>query len=140
MNKKAYFDYEILDTIEAGIVLLGYEVKSVRAGKANIAGAYAKVYGGDVWLVNATIAPYQEKNTPDGYDQKRARKLLLKTEEIKSFIGKIKEKRYTLIPLRLYNNRGKIKVELALSKSKKLHDKREVIKAREIKRAMNRIS
>lgn len=139
VNKKAYFDYEVLDTFEAGIVLRGYEVKSVRAGKANIVGSYAKIYDGDVWLVNATIAPYQEKNMPDGYDQKQARKILLKGEEIRSLIGRVQEKGYTLVPLRLYNNRGKIKVELALCKSKKLHDKREVIKDRETKRALNRI-
>lgn len=138
-NKRAYFDYEILDTYEAGIVLHGYEVKAVRAGKAGIVGSYAKMYDGEMWLVNATIAPYQEKNTPSGYDQKRARKLLLKEEELRSLIGKTKEKGYTLVPLRLYSNKGRIKVELALCKSKKLRDKREAIKERETKRSLSRI-
>lgn len=139
MNKKAYFDYEVLDTYEAGIVLLGHEAKAVRVGKAGIAGAYARIYNDEVWLVNATIAPYQERNTPKEYDQKQARKLLLKKDETKALIGKTKEKGYTLVPLRLYSNRGRIKVELALCKSKKLHDKREAIKERETKRTLKRL-
>ncbi|OGM92376.1 SsrA-binding protein [Candidatus Wolfebacteria bacterium RIFCSPHIGHO2_01_FULL_48_22] len=138
VNRKAYFDYEVVDTYEAGIVLLGHEVKAVRAGKVGIVGSYAKVYADEVWLVNATISPYQEKNTPADYDQKRARKLLLKQEEIKELIGKTKEKGYTLVPLKLYANRGRIKVELALCKSKKKYDKREVIKERETKRTLKR--
>jgi len=138
VNRKAYFDYEVLETYEAGIALLGYEVKAVRAGKAGIVGAYAKIYNGEAWLVQATISPYQEKNTPANYDQKRARKLLLKKDELKTLIGKTKEKSYTLVPLRLYANRGRIKVELALCKSKKLHDKREAIKERETKRTLKR--
>jgi SsrA-binding protein len=138
VNKKAYFDYEVLDTVEAGIVLLGHEAKAVSVGKANIAGSYAKVYNEEVWLVNATISPYQEQNTPAEYDPKRARKLLLKKQEVKSLIGKTKEKGYTLVPLRLYRNRGKIKVELALCKSKTKQDKREKIRERETQRNIRR--
>ncbi len=140
VNKKAYFDYEIMDTLEAGIVLLGSEVKSLRAGKANIAGSYAKIYGNEAWLVHATIAPYQEQNTPKEYDPMRSRKLLLKSDEIASLIGKTKEKGYTLVPLRIFGNKGKIKIELALCRSKTKQDKREKIRERETKRAMRRLS
>lgn len=138
INKKAYFDYQILDTFEAGIVLSGYETKAVRSGKAEIVGSYAKIYNGEAWLVNARISPYQEKNTPREYDPGRARKLLLKKEELAMLIGKTKEKGLTLIPIKLYNKNLRIKVGLALAKSKKNRDKRDTIKERETKRSIER--
>lgn len=138
VNKKAYFDYEILETLEAGIVLIGPEVKSVRLGRANIVGSYAKLYNNELWLVHASIAPYQEKNMPRDYVADRARKLLLKKDELASLFGKLKEKRYTAVPLRLYVNHNVIKVELAVCRSKKQHDKRETIKTRETKRNLDR--
>jgi len=137
-NKKARFDYHIEDTLEAGIVLHGHEVKSVREGKASIVGAYIKVYGGEAWLVGATIQPYQEKNTPLEYDAERSRKLLLTKDEIARLLGVSKEKGLTLVPLKLYNNRGKIKLSVGIAKSKKTHDKRETIKRRDIERETGR--
>ncbi len=137
-NKKALFDYEILEKIEAGIGLIGVEVKSIRAGKASIAGAYAKIYGGELWLVGCFVSPYQKKNMPENYIEDRPRKLLVKKEEIKGFIGAIKEKGLTLVPLKLYNKNGRIKVELALCRSRKKFDKREVIRKRESKREIER--
>ena len=131
-------EYQILETLEAGIVLSGAEVKAVRAGKASLAGAYVKIYGNEAWLVQAHIAPYQEKNTPKDYDPVRARKLLISKGQIRSLIGTGKEKGVSLIPLQLYDKRGIIKVELAIAKGKKQHDKREAIHTRETKRTLDR--
>ena len=137
-NRKALFDYEILEKIEAGIELIGAEVKSIRAGKASIAGAYAKIYGGELWLVGCSVSPYQKKNMPENYVEDRPRRLLVKKEEIKRFAGAVKEKGLTLAPLKLYNKNGRIKLELALCKSRKKFDKRGVIKKRESKREIER--
>jgi SsrA-binding protein len=139
INKKARFDYEILETYEGGLVLSGPEVKSIRTGKASIVGSYAKVYGGEAWLIGANINPYQEKNVPSGYDPMRSKKILLKKRELSELIGKTQERGLTLVPLKLYNKGTHIKLELALAKSKKQHDKRERIKERETKRVLNRI-
>lgn len=138
-NKKAYFDYEILETFEGGLVLTGAEVKSVRSGKASLAGSYGKVYGEEVWLLGVNINPYQEKNTSAEYDPMRSRKVLLKQQEIRELIGKTQEKGLTLVPIKLYNKNNRIKVELGLARSKKLHDKRETIKDRETKRMLDRV-
>ena len=137
-NKRAHFDYVIDDTFEAGIELLGFEVKSVRNGKANIAGSYVKMYNNEAWLVNATIAPYQEKNVAVNYDPQRPRKLLLHKEEIKNLIGKQQEKGLTLVPIKLYNKQGKIKLSFGLGRSKKKGDKREMVKRRDIERETGR--
>jgi len=137
-NKKAYFDYAIQETFEAGIVLLGHEVKAVKSGKASIVGSYVKMYDNEAWLVGAQINPYQEKNTPKEYDPQRNRKLLLAKKEIKMFLGKAKEKGLTIVPLKLYNKGGKIKVAIALAKSKKAPDKRETIKKRDVERELGR--
>lgn len=133
-NRKAHFDYEIAKNIEAGIELYGHEVKSARAGKFQIVGARVLMRGGEAWLVNSHIPPYQPKNTSDDYEPDRARRLLLAKDEIKELTGSLQEKGWTLVPLRAYLKRGLIKIELGLGRGRKKSDKREVIK----KRAHNR--
>lgn len=133
-NKRAYFDYEILETYESGIELKGFEVKSIKNGRINLAGSYAIVKNNEIWLLNADIPPFQPKNAPLDYNSKRTRRLLLKKEEIKNLIGKIHEKGLTLAPLKVYTKYGKIKIEIGLAKSRKKSDKRELIKKREIKK------
>ncbi|MBP6855792.1 MAG: SsrA-binding protein SmpB [Candidatus Pacebacteria bacterium] len=138
VNKKARFDYEILSTYEAGLSLLGHEAKAVTVGKASIIGSFAKIYNNTAWLVGATIGPYQQKNTAPGYDPTRARALLLNKKEIKELLGATQQKGLTLVPLKLYNNHGKIKLELGLAKSKTKGDKRETIKKRDTQRSASR--
>jgi SsrA-binding protein len=140
-NKRAYFDYQILETYEAGIELLGFEVKSVKTGRINLGGSYVIIRGGQTWLLNADIPPYQPKNIPKDYDSKRTRRLLLKKSEIKNLIGRTQEKGLTLVPLKVYTKgkTGKIKVEIGLAKSRKKADKRELIKKREAEREMKKI-
>lgn len=137
-NRRARFDYDIIDTYEAGIELKGFEVKSVTSGRGNLTGAYAIVRGGEVWLLNMEIPPYQPANMPSDYDSTRTRRLLLKKEEIKVLIGKIKERGLTLIPLKLYSKNRRIKIALGLGKAKKKYDKRETIKKRETEREIRR--
>lgn len=136
-NRKVKFHYEILENIEAGIMLEGSEVKSIRDGKVNISEAYASIYGEEVFLVNAQISSYQAGNYVD-HDPFRKRKLLLHKREIKRLLGAIKEKRLTLVPLKLYFKNGRVKVELILGKGKKLVDKRQTIKKRMDDRQMRR--
>jgi SsrA-binding protein len=137
-NKKATFDYFILETYEAGLVLTGTEIKSVRAGRVNLKDGYARVTGTDVWLYNVHISPY-EKGTHYNHDPLRPRKLLLRIEQIKRLIGKTREKGLTLVPLSMYLKENKwAKVELALVKGKAKHDKREAIAERDAKRAMEK--
>ena len=136
-NRRARFDYDISETIEAGIELLGHEVKSVRGGHMNIAGSHALIRGGEAWLLNATIPPYQPLNVPENYDSKRTRRLLLKHEEAKNLIGKLKEK-YSLIPLEAYSKNNRIKILLGIAKPRKKHDKRELLKKRAAEREMGR--
>lgn len=130
-NKKAYFDYEILDRYEAGVELRGFEVKSAKNGRFNIAGSYVILRGGEAWLINSDIPPYQPKNTPPDYDSKRNRRLLLNRKEIKFLSGKLQEKGLTLLPLKIYIKNNLIKLELGLARHKKEYDKRETIKKRE---------
>jgi SsrA-binding protein len=130
-NKKAYFDYEISETFEAGIELLGHEVKAVRTGKASLVGSLVKIYGGQVWLVGATIGPYQVKNTSSDFEPTRSRRLLIKKKEIITLIGKTAAKNLTLVPLKLYNKRGIIKLEIGLGVHRNKSDKRETIRKRE---------
>jgi len=138
-NKRAYFDYEILETYEAGVELFGFEVKAIKTGKINLAGAYVIIRNNQTWLLNADIPPYQPVNAPSDYDSKRTRRLLLKKKEIKNLIGHTHEKGLTLMPLKVYTTkRGKIKIEIGLAKSRKKADKREVIKKREIEREIRR--
>ncbi|MCX6737844.1 MAG: SsrA-binding protein SmpB [Candidatus Parcubacteria bacterium] len=129
-NKKAFFDYLPLETFEAGIVLNGHEVKSIRLGRANLQGAFVVFKDEDPYLLNASVPPYQPNNTPNSYNEKRTRKLLLNKSEIKYLIGKSAQKGLTLLPLRMYTNQGKIKIEIAIVKHKNKIDKREVLKKR----------
>jgi len=137
-NEKARFDYHILETLEAGLVLAGYEVKSIKAGKCSIRGAYVKIINGEAWLLGATVSPYQSGNIPPSYDQQRSRKLLLKKSELKYLIGKSQEKGLTLVPIRLYNKSGLIKLEIGIGRGKKKADKREKIIERESQRRIER--
>ena len=138
-NKKAYFNYEILEKFEAGISLIGQEVKSLKTRGVNLAGNYVILKNDEVFWVGANIHPYQPKNAPPDYNSERSRKLLLKKSEIKYLIGKSQQRGLTLIPLKLYTTRsGRIKLEFAIAKGKKKFDKREQIKKREIKREMER--
>jgi SsrA-binding protein len=136
-NRKARHDYEIVDTYECGIVLKGSEVKSLRAGQVQLKDAYAEFRGGDLWLENMHIAPYQFARG-GGHDPERARKLLLHKHELERLIGKINEAGLTLVPLSIYFTHGLAKVEMALGKGRRRYDKRQAIRAREEKREMDR--
>ncbi|WP_038056881.1 SsrA-binding protein SmpB [Thermodesulfobacterium hydrogeniphilum] len=138
-NKKAYHFYNIEETYEAGIQLLGCEVKSLRLGRANLKDSFARIVNGEVFLYNFHISPYPHSREAQKLDPTRTRKLLLKKSEIKRLAGKVQEKGYTLIPLKVYfNERGLAKVELALAKGKKIYDRREDIKKRDLEREMGR--
>ena len=144
VNRKARFEYHIEESFEAGIVLNGAEVKSLREGKGSLSDAYARVVKEEVWLHNLHITPYESANLPKGssikQDPKRPRKLLLHKNEIKKLIGKTEQKGYTLIPVKLYfSKRGLVKVEIALGKGKKLFDKREAIAEKDAERQLQRI-
>jgi len=136
-NRKAWHNYFIEDAYEAGISLLGTEVKSLRQGKANLGDSYGKIKKGEVFLVDAHISPYAFGNRFN-HDPLRPRKLLLHKREIRRLIGKVQEKGFTLVPLRLYFSNGKVKVELGLAKGKKLFDKRETLKRKTMERDMER--
>jgi SsrA-binding protein len=130
-NNKARFEYEILDTYEAGIVLVGSEVKALRSGKANIAEAHGEESDGELWLFNMNISTYKEAHK-ENHEQKRPRKLLLHKTQINKILGRIKEKGLTLVPLNLYfNSKGLVKIEIGIGKGKKLHDKRDAIAKRD---------
>lgn len=132
-NRKAHFDYHILETFEAGVQLLGTEVKGIREGKASLRDSYARVDKGEVWLFNVHINPYSHRGYVD-HDPRRKRKLLLHAIEIRKLIGKTTERGLTLVPLRMYFKRGRVKVAIALVKGKQTHDKRETIRKREVDR------
>lgn len=136
LNRKARHDYFIYDTFEAGIVLRGTEVKSLREGKVNLRDSFAQVRNGEVYLVGCHINPYLQGNIFN-HDPLRDRKLLLHGKEIEKLIGKTAERGYTLVPLSLYFKRGKAKVEIGLAKGKKLYDKREAIKKRDVERELD---
>ena len=137
-NRKAHFDYEILEKYETGIELLGTEVKSVRGGQMSLEGAFVIVRGGETYLINASIPPYQPKNAPKDYDPLRNRRLLLTKKEIVELAGSEKNKSLTIVPISVYNKNRKIKVEIALVKGKKKFDKRETIKKRDTDREIRR--
>jgi len=137
VNRKARHEYSILQTYEAGIVLTGTEVKSLREGKANLVDSYGSIVNGEILLNSAHISEYRLGNI-NNHDPVRTRKLLLNKSEIRKLIGKVKEKGLTLIPLRLYFKKGKVKVELALAKGKKVYDKRESIAKRDLQRDQER--
>lgn len=137
-NRKAGFNYEFVEKLEAGISLQGFEVKALKSGHGSLEGAYVVVRGNEAFLVNATIPPYQMKNTPASYDPMRARKLLLTKKEIASLIGLEHQKNLTIVPISIYNKGRLLKVELAIARGKKLRDKRENIKKREAERDIRR--
>jgi SsrA-binding protein len=136
-NRRARHEYHIEETWEAGLVLTGTEVKSLRAGKASLQDAYARVQGGEVWLVNMHINPYEQGGVFN-HDPMRPRKLLLRAEEIRRLLGKVQQKGYTLVPIRVYFRRGYAKVDLALARGKKLYDRREDIARRDAERQIAR--
>ena len=138
-NRKARFNYEIIDTYEAGLVLMGTEVKALREGKANIAESYASDEGGEIWLINSYLPEYLQANRFN-HEPRRRRKLLLLGREIHRLRSAINREGMTLIPLKIYfNDRGRAKMELALAKGKKLHDKRESEKERDWNRQKSRL-
>ncbi len=137
-NKKAGFKYEFLQTLEAGIELLGFEVKALRQKSGALDGAYVVIRGGEAFLVGAYIPPYQPKNTPQGYDPRRNRKLLLTRAEIAELAGVESRKGLTIVPLRVYNKGRKVKVALALARGKKKYDKRDTLKRRDAERDIAR--
>ncbi|MFZ2205569.1 MAG: SsrA-binding protein SmpB [Minisyncoccia bacterium] len=137
-NRKVHFDYEILEKYEAGIELLGDEVKSVRGGRMSLEGAFVIIRGGECFLINSNIPPYQVKNAAKDYDPIRNRKLLLTKKEITELAGSEKNKALTIVPLAVYNKARKIKISIALAKGKKLRDKRESIKKRDTDREIRR--
>ena len=136
-NKRATFDYEIVDQLECGLVLTGTEVKSLRAGIANLEDSYAKIEGNEVWLLGAEIPEYEMGNRMN-HKPKRPRKLLLHRREIARFAGKATQKGFTLVPLRLYFRGGLAKVELAVARGKQAHDKRQAQKSKEAERDIRR--
>ncbi len=137
VNKKAQRDFEILETMEAGIVLKGTEVKSLREGRVSFKDSFCRVKDGEVWLLNLHIAPYDHASRVFNHDPERPRKLLLHKREIKRLAGKLQERGLTLIPTKIYfNERGIAKVEIALARGKKKYDKREEIKRKEMERRM----
>lgn len=136
-NRKARFEYTIIETFQAGMALKGTEVKSLRAGKANLQDSYAAIQKGELYLLDCHISPYEQGNIHN-HDPLRPRKLLMHKREIVRLFGKTQQKGYTLIPLRMYFLRGKAKVDIALATGKKKHDKREAIKQRDIERDLKR--
>jgi len=137
-NKKAYFDYEILDTYEAGLVLSGHEVKAIRAGKAKLDGAYVIIRGGEAYLVNASVSAYQPANTPPDYDPERPRKLLFSKKELARLERESATAGLTLVPIKLYNSGRNLKLEVGVGRGKKKVDKRETIKKRDTERELRR--
>jgi len=136
-NRKAYHDYHIDETFEAGIALTGTEIKSVRAGSINLRDSYAQVKNGELWLMNAHIAPY-EPASRQNVDPYRDRKLLMHRREIMRLFGRVQEKGFTLVPLKVYLKKNRAKVEIGLARGKKLYDKREAISKRDAAREMAR--
>jgi len=137
VNRRARHEFLIEETVEAGVALMGSEVKALREGKANLKDSYGRIENGEVWLWNAHISPY-DPASQFGHEPTRTRKLLLHREEIERLHGKVKERGLTLVPLRLYFKNGRAKVELALARGKKQHDKRDAIRDREQRREIER--
>jgi SsrA-binding protein len=138
INKRASFDYEILEKLEGGLVLTGNEVKSIKTGHINLKGAYVTISKNELYLTNANIPAYQPKNMPEDYDANRPRKVLIHKRQIKSLVGKISHKGLTLVPIKVYSKHGLIKLEFGIGKGKKKIDKREDIKKREDKLRIQR--
>jgi SsrA-binding protein len=137
-NKKALFDYEILERFEAGVVLFGQEVKSIKTGHINLSGSYITFNRGEPLLVGVKVPPYQPNNAGADYNVERQRKILLNKKEIDYLAGKSAQKGFSLIPLKVYDKSGRIKLEFGLSKGKKKFNKKEKIKKRDVEREINR--
>lgn len=139
-NRRAFHEYSFVDKIEAGVVLTGTEVKSMRQNGCTLGDGFVRLRGGEAWLVNVHIPPYDRGTFFSQHEPNRDRKLLLHSREIKRLIGTLQEKGLTLIPLRTYFKRGNVKVELGLGRGKKTHDKRQAIKEREARREIERVA
>lgn len=137
-NRKAYYDYEILEKFEAGLVLAGWEVKSLRNKKGSLAGSHVIIRDGEAFAVGIDIQPYQAGNMPTNFEEQRVLKLLLSKKEIKHLEGKLSQKGLTIVPVKVYTKGRKIKIEIGLAKGKKKYDKREKIKGRETERDIAR--
>lgn len=137
-NKKVYHNYSIEDTFEAGIVLAGHEVKSIKSGQASLSGAFVSIKGGEAFLKNAYIGKYKQASNLEGYNESQDRKLLLHKKEIQRLATRLNEKGLTLVPLELYTKKNRIKLSIGLAKGKKQYDKRESIKKKETKRRIER--
>ena len=138
VNKRAAFDYELLDRLEGGLVLSGYEVKAIKTGHLSLKGAFLTIHGGELYLTNAHIPAYQSANVPQNYDEYRARKVLVHKRQLAALIGRTKQKGLTLVPIRVYSSHRLVKLEFAVGKGKRLVDKREDIKQREANVTMRR--
>ncbi len=137
-NKKAGYDYNILEKFEAGLVLFGQEVKSIKTGHINLSSSYVTINKDEPYLVGVKVPPYQPNNAGADYNQERQRKLLLNKKEISYLIGKTNQKGFSLIPLKIYENSGRIKLEFGLAKGKRKYDKKEKIKKKDVEREVNR--
>lgn len=137
-NRQARFQYEILEDYEAGIQLIGTEVKSIKAGRVNLRDGFASIRDGEIWLHNVHVSPYQASGEYFNHEPRRTRKLLLRRQEINKLIGKVEEKGLTLVPLKMYLKNGIVKVAIGLARGKKLHDKRESVKRRQDQRDIQR--
>ncbi len=137
-NRRAFYDYFIEDTFEAGIALLGSEVKSLKNHGGGLVDAYVTVKRGELWLIASSIAPYKMGSASYNHEERRERKLLMHKQEIEKLQRKVKEKGFTLIPLSFYLKKGRVKVKIAIAKGKKSYDKRKAIQAKEDKRSMER--
>ena len=137
-NKKVYFNYDILETFEAGMKLFGFEVKSLRKREGSLEGSHITIRGNEAFLLGATIPPYQPKNTPADYDPARNRRLLLTKKEISKLRGLESQKGLTIVPISVYNKNHKLKLEIGVARGKKKYDKRQTIKERESKRYIDR--
>lgn len=137
-NRRARFDYEILESFEAGLELIGQEVKSIKGGRCNLSSSYGIIKNGEAWLLNAEIPAYQPKNAPTDYESSRSRRLLLHQSEIVKLTGRLHEKGLSLIPIKAYLKRNMIKIELGLARSRKKQDKREYLKKREAQKEIRK--
>lgn len=137
-NKKVRLEYELLETFEAGAELFGHEVKAIKRGMGTLDGARIMVRGGEVFLVGASISPYQPKNVPESYDKERSRRLLLNKKEIASLAASESQKGLTIVPIKWYNTNQKVKLEIAVARHKKKYDKRAALKERDTKRQIER--
>ncbi|MBC5805825.1 MAG: SsrA-binding protein [Candidatus Eremiobacter antarcticus] len=137
-NRRAFHEYSILDRLEAGVVLTGTEVKSLRGNGCSLVDGYVRVKDGEAWLMSVHIPPYERGTSFSQHEPRRDRKLLLHARELSRLVGKLQEKGLTLLPLRMYFRKNHVKVELGLARGKKLYDKREAIKARDVRRELER--